>query len=178
MTDIERDKQNNYHMSLLFPDFASKVYTLIELCKASIGIKLRISESIRSIARQEELFNYGRSNLGKQIVTYSKPGLSKHHYGIAVDVYPSEPNPSKETWAKIAQIGKELGLKPGHFFERLKDSPHFEFDTKLSSAQMYDKYQRAGLRGVWSDLYNDLNKANDWSCMPAMMRAMKELENK
>lgn len=176
------ERINDFHTNLLFPSFAKSVYRFLERVKKDLGIYLRITESIRSLGRQKELFDYGRKDLSKPIVTNAKPGLSRHHYGIAIDVWlGARRNGRKgqigaDEWEKIALIGQEEGLVAGHFFTRLKDSPHFEMRTQITPSQMFDSYEKTGLRGVWHGLMVEQTGRADWTCVSRLNRAKNELE--
>jgi len=110
------------------------------------GINLRVTEALRTIQYQNELYSKGRDANGKIIdkklvVTYSKGGQSFHNYGAAYDVVILENN--KAVWKsplykKIGEIGEGLGLIWGGRFGESKqgagdgwDAPHFQLKGRL-----------------------------------------------
>lgn len=99
---------------------------------AQEGIQLVVTEGVRSEARQQELYDRGRTN-DKPKVTNALPGNSWHQYGLAADVaivknakgQPHWP-PDLSLWGRIGAIGESLGLRWGGNFD-LPDRPHFEY---------------------------------------------------
>lgn len=111
----------------LTPAVAEKAVTFLNTC-AQQGYNLRITEGMRSMARQEQLYARGRTAPGK-VVTNAQPGQSQHNFGKAFDVCFTGPipYPTDDTkWKAIADIGKTLGLTPGYYFHSFQDKPHFE----------------------------------------------------
>lgn len=95
------------------------------------GLKLTLTQGYRSKEYQERLYEQGRTTPGA-VVTNAKPGLSKHNFGVAIDVAPLNehgkaywPNDEK-LWEQIGQIGESVGLKWGGRWSKFKDRPHFE----------------------------------------------------
>ena len=72
----------------LHPYFRDKVIELIRVCKSK-GITLAVVETYRTRAKQNEYKSMGRR------YTRSKPGKSKHQYGMAVDVVPMVASPDR-----------------------------------------------------------------------------------
>lgn len=97
--------------------------TLIEIMDI-IGQPIRITEGLRTMERQTELYNQGRTTSGK-IVTNAKAGESFHNYGVAFDVVFTKAGYNGD-WETLGKIGKALGLEWGGDFKGLVDKPHFE----------------------------------------------------
>lgn len=113
----------------LEPSFRIKVDSLLDSIKAA-GIPVMIVETRRTIARQQELYNRGRTTPGA-IVTKARPGDSAHNYGQAIDICPIKDGrpwwtAPDATWKKMADIGTSFGLVPGYYFKSFRDAPHFE----------------------------------------------------
>lgn len=95
------------------------------------GLKLTLTQGYRSKEYQERLYEQGRTTPGA-VVTNAKPGLSKHNFGVAIDVAPlnEQGNPywpnDEKLWEQIGQIGESVGLKWGGRWSKFKDRPHFE----------------------------------------------------
>ncbi len=138
----------------LYPPFDAKIDALL-LAAHEKGLNVGLFQGYRSFEEQAILYSKGRSRPGK-IITNAKPGQSLHNYGIAADiVFRVNGEWSwvlKHPWEKLGKLGKELGLKWGGDFKRLKDFPHFEWKTDLTLIEMKKFYQEGGLPSVWKNL--------------------------
>lgn len=126
------------------PVVAAKARQLIEQAYKE-GINVIITQGLRTIEEQNELYAQGRTKLGK-IVTNAKGGDSYHNYGLAIDFALMNPDGSiswnvDEKWKRVAQIGKSLGFEWGGDWKDFKDYPHFQYTFGLSLADL-----RAGKR--------------------------------
>lgn len=94
---------------------------------AAIGHPMRITEGLRSIERQNQLYAQGRTTKGS-IVTNAKGGESFHNYGVAVDfVFKNEGyNAPEQLWQVFGLVGKKHGFEWGGSWEGFKDRPHLE----------------------------------------------------
>ena len=105
-----------------------------KLCKEFLnrcenaGLPVIITETYRSQKRQDELFRQGRETDGP-VVTWTKN--SRHTKRRAFDIAKRGPDPygDEEFFRKCAEIGKEVGLNPGYFWDDYQDKPHFQFDA-------------------------------------------------
>ncbi len=117
-------------LTALHPYFRDKVAKLIFLCKQK-GIELRIVETFRTHAKQDEYKGMGKA------YTRKGGGKSNHQYGLAVDVVPmvnGEPQwESKALWRKIGIIGEQLGMRWGGRWRYLYDPGHFEWTGGLNA---------------------------------------------
>ena len=100
---------------------------------ALLGHPVRITEGYRSMERQQELYNQGRTTPGN-IVTNAKAGESFHNYGVAVDfVFRKEGyNASEELWQTLGAIGKSQGFEWGGDWAKFVDKPHFSMTLGYS----------------------------------------------
>ena len=91
------------------------------------GLPVIITETYRSQKRQDELFRQGRETDGP-VVTWTKN--SRHTKRRAFDIAKRGPDPygDEEFFRKCAEIGKEVGLNPGYFWNDYQDKPHYEWD--------------------------------------------------
>ncbi len=94
------------------------------------GYPVVLTDGSRTMAEQAELYAQGRTTAGK-IVTNANAGESPHNFGLSIDFAfgdslgrPTWPNDGP--WAKVGQIGKDLGLVWGGDFRSFKDQPHLE----------------------------------------------------
>ncbi|WP_325034719.1 M15 family metallopeptidase [Lentibacillus sp. Marseille-P4043] len=131
----------------LHPTVKKKKNTLVKKAK-DIGIQVVITEEVRSIKRQNELYAQGRSKRGN-IVTYSKGGESYHNYGLAFDYALRAPegnviwdiqydgnNNGQSDWFEVAEIAKRLGFTWGGDWKHFKDYPHLQMDFGLTINQL------------------------------------------
>jgi len=140
------DKISIERIEKLHPSIRNKVKEtyLNTNMKLPNGIRLRISQGLRTVAEQDALYAQGRTTKGK-IVTQAKGGSSWHNWGLAVDIvilYDLDGNGSFETaswdenkhWNFIVSEFKKAGFAWGGDFKSFKDSPHFEMVFGLSTS--------------------------------------------
>lgn len=89
------------------------------------GLPVVITETYRSQARQDELYEQGRSRSGP-IVTWTHHSM--HTERRAFDICKDGPDPygDEAFFKRCADIGLEVGLTPGYYFEKYQDKPHFQ----------------------------------------------------
>lgn len=107
----------------LLPKVQRRAEMLINIMEV-LGKPIRITEGLRTMERQTELYSQGRTTPGR-IVTNARAGDSFHNYGVAFDVVFVKTGYSGD-WDLLGKIGKALGLEWGGDFEGLVDKPHFE----------------------------------------------------
>ncbi|WP_188456085.1 M15 family metallopeptidase [Virgibacillus oceani] len=121
----------------------------ILLKKASkIGITVIITEKVRSIKQQNELYRQGRVKEG-DVVTHAKGGESYHNYGLAFDyalenqegeliwdIHYDGNNNDKSDWFEVADLAKDMGFTWGGDWHHFKDYPHLQMDFGLSIRQL------------------------------------------
>ncbi len=136
----------------LNPIVEEKKNTLINQA-AKKKIDIVITEGIRSFAKQDQIYQQGRSRPGR-IVTYTKAGESYHNYGLAFDFalvdhsgniiwntqYDGNQN-GKADWYEVADLGKKLGLEWGGDWPSFKDDPHFQMTFGISIEQLKEGYR-------------------------------------
>ena len=116
------------------------------------GHPVRIVEGFRTLERQTELYNQGRTTPGA-VVTNAKAGQSLHNYGVAVDfVFRREGyNASDTLWALLGDVGKKQGFEWGGDWNGFVDRPHFEMKLGYSLRDFksnkvnWNKYQQIGV---------------------------------
>ncbi|WP_082131139.1 LysM peptidoglycan-binding domain-containing protein [Geobacillus sp. T6] len=121
------------------PLVATKARQLIERAYRE-GINVIITQGLRTVEEQNELYAQGRTKPGK-IVTNAKGGYSYHNYGLAFDFAVLNDDGSvnwkvDEQWKRVGAIGKSLGLEWGGDWDSFKDYPHFQYTFGLSLADL------------------------------------------
>lgn len=131
----------------LHPIVAEKTEQLLDIT-AKENIHVVITETVRTMEEQEDLYAQGRSTEGN-IVTYAQAGESYHNYGLAIDFalkdnhgdviwdtsYDGNSN-GKSDWDEVAKIAKELGFEWGGDWANFKDYPHLQMRFGLSIDQL------------------------------------------
>lgn len=115
-------------MELLHPDLQTKARQLVELCKKQ-NISIKISQTLRTKAEQDELYAQGRTKPGK-IVTRAPYPQSLHCWGVAFDIVVLTSG-GKATWAasayqRVGPIGTAIGLEWGGNWTDFPDYPHYQ----------------------------------------------------
>lgn len=101
------------------------------------GVRLRFTQTLRTIKEQNDLYAQGRTKKGK-IVTNAKGGQSIHNYGLAFDIVillDKDGNGTFESvswevdkyWKRVVDFFKSKGWTWGGDFKTMYDAPHFEY---------------------------------------------------
>lgn len=137
----------------LHPVLQQKIAQLIAEC-AKQGIKIKISECVRTVAEQDALYAKGRTAPGS-IVTNCKGSnyRSMHQWGVAFDFFldmdvdgdgktsDDAYNNSTKLFNKVGAIGQKLGLEWGGSWKSIVDTPHFQLpDWGSTATQLINKY--------------------------------------
>jgi len=124
----------------------------------------------RSTERQSFLYAQGRSNPGR-IITHARPGLSWHHYGVAVDmVFDADPfrkgiqwtweggysDANGDNYDKLARIMKAEGFQ--WLGDTTNDRAHFQFTYGFSIQQAKQIADSLGVLGLWREFDRVLEK--------------------
>ncbi|WP_375089718.1 M15 family metallopeptidase [Peribacillus sp. RS7] len=117
---------------------------ILEVVKLAyeVGIFVQITAGYRSFLEQKELYEQGRTNKSKPIVTYARAGQSLHNYGLAVDFVIVSDDGKRalwtedEKWTRVAAIAKSLGFVWGGDFELFRDLPHLGMSGGLSTRDL------------------------------------------
>ena len=97
----------------------------MRICKER-NIPIRVFETYRSQARQNWLFEQGRTRPGN-VVTWTRNSF--HTTRRAFDIIHNTLlwNAPESFWKEIAEIGRSIGLNAGYYW-RTQDKPHFQLD--------------------------------------------------
>jgi len=121
------------------PTVAAKARQLVTSAYKE-GINVIITQGLRTIEEQNELYAQGRTKPGK-IVTNARGGYSYHNFGLAFDfaILKDDGIVSwnvDDKWKRVGAIGKSLGLEWGGDWKDFKDYPHFQYTFGLSLADL------------------------------------------
>lgn len=102
------------------------------------GVTVRIISGNRTWAEQDALYAQGRTRPGS-IVTKARGGQSNHNFGIAWDIglfRGSDYLEDSPLYEQIGPVGEKLGLEWGGRWKSIKDTPHYQIKTGLSTSQL------------------------------------------
>lgn len=131
----------------LHPELQKKIAQLQDICKKN-GIKIGISQCLRTTAEQDALYAKGRTAEGF-IVTNCKGSTysSMHQWGVAFDFYLSMDvdgdgqtsddafNNASGLFDKVGKLGQSIGLEWGGSWKSVVDKPHFQLPDWGSTAK-------------------------------------------
>lgn len=128
-------------LDALHPQVRSKARELVVKC-AEAGVPILIaSNPFRTIKRQQELYDQGRTSPGS-LVTNAKPLESYHCYALSFDIVFEGSSlylPLDHwKWKKVGEIGESIGLIWGGHFN---DMPHFEYHPEFSWEELKDYFK-------------------------------------
>lgn len=124
----------------LHPKLQKLLQKHIDEC-AKAGLKIGISECVRTAAEQDALYAQGRTKPGP-IVTNAKGSTysSCHMWGIAYDVFRNDGKGAYYDkdgfFTKVGKIGQKLGLEWGGSWKSIVDKPHFQLPDWGSTASI------------------------------------------
>ncbi len=114
--------------------------TALELIKRAYKetIYVQMTGGYRSIGEQNRLYEQGRTNQSKPIVTNVRGGYSYYNYGLAVDFVILSDDGRRalwtvnEEWKRVANLAKSLGFTWGGDWSGFKDYPHLQMNGGLT----------------------------------------------
>lgn len=121
---------SNRNIADLNPRFQQMVKDLLVQGQAATtgGWKLFITDGLRTMQEQTDLYAQGRTKPGK-IVTNAKAGQSAHNYGMAVDLAFQKNGAlsyDAALYRPVYDLARKLGFFLGADWTSFKDYPHFE----------------------------------------------------
>lgn len=124
----------------------------LDECK-NRNIPIFITETHRSQARQNYLYEQGRTRPGK-VITWTRN--SNHTSGYAWDIAVSPPNELYDSniIAKAGAVAKELGIEWGGTWKE-KDTPHFQISKEWKEPVAFPQWQVDALNRVVDKLKLD-----------------------
>lgn len=118
----------------LSPETRQCAIDFLARCKAS-GLSVLVTCTWRSAADQADLYAQGRTKPGP-VVTWAKPGQSRHETGEALDVVPlragkpvwGTAGADLALWQQVGALGEAAGLEwAGRWPAKIREYPHFQF---------------------------------------------------
>ncbi len=134
-------------LSDLEPEARRRAIDFLARCQAD-GLEVLITSTYRSAARQQQIYNQGRTTPG-MIVSGSRPGFSMHNFRCALDVVPMRgkkavwDNRKPENlalWMRIGKHGKDAGFEWGGDWKRFVDMPHLQYTSGMKLSELRAKY--------------------------------------
>ena len=145
--ELIQDKTTANRIKTLHPLIRQEVIDSI-LEVQSLGLGIRISQGLRTIKQQNDLYAKGRTVKGN-IVTKAPGGYSFHNYGLAIDFclvhkdgsvsWSQHEDLNKDgitDWKNVVAIFKKKGFEWGGEWQSIKDLPHFQKTFGLTTKQM------------------------------------------
>ncbi len=124
----------------LHPRLQKKIEEFIKACDKA-GLKVQITECLRTKAEQDALYAQGRTKPGAKVT--NAPGYSyssMHQWGVAYDICRADGKSAFDNsdgfFDKVGQIGKKLGLEWGGDWKSPVDKPHFQLPDWGSTPTM------------------------------------------
>lgn len=144
-------------ITMCHPRLQELASELVKVC-AEQGLFIKIGETLRTVAEQDELYAQGRTKPGN-IVTNARGSSysSQHQWGIAFDFFRNDGkgayNEDGNFFGRVGAIGTRLGLAWGGDWKSIVDKPHLYLpdwgSTTTQLKQLYgtpDKFM-----AIWPD---------------------------
>ena len=144
-----RTQQNLARLDLAVQPTMREATQIARGVAKTFNLDISVISGHRSYEQQADLYAQGRTAPGN-IVTYAKPGSSNHNFGTAIDfgifadgkyLDAREPGLTERVYLAIFNNIEAEGLSIdwGGNWKRLKDTPHFEYRTGLTLAEMRER---------------------------------------
>jgi len=129
---------NSRKLQDLHPYVAYLAQELLDQARRA-GIDLLVTSTYRDNESQAVLYAQGRTAPGA-IVTNAGPGYSFHNYQVAFDIVPlrngkpvwGTSGPDGQVWAKLGQLGVDIGLEWAGNWQTFREYPHFQYTAGLT----------------------------------------------
>lgn len=122
----------------LHPKVKELAEKLIAECKKQ-GLNVLITETYRTVARQDALYAQGRTTPGSIVTNAKGSDMSSYHqWRLAFDFCQNIRGKEYDMtfMNKVGAIGQKLGLEWGGAWTGFKDTPHFQYTYGLTIAQL------------------------------------------
>jgi len=140
------DKYTNKRILTLHPQIRERVELFVNRVEKELGIKVRVTQAIRTFEEQNKLYSKGRTKVGI-IVTNVKGGDSYHNYGLAFDIcIIKDKKADFNITPEIAKIAEEIGFEWGGNWKSFKDKPHFQMTFGYTCKQLMNLNETNGYK--------------------------------
>ena len=117
-------------ITLCHPRLQALAGRLVEECNKQ-GLKIKIGETLRTVAEQDALYAQGRTKPGPIVTNAPGSNFSSYHqWGTAFDFFRNDGsgayNESGRFFERVGAIGVALGLEWGGNWKSPVDKPHFQ----------------------------------------------------
>ena len=130
------DKTSLSRVALMHPLLRTELANILREIEQG-GVSIRLTQTLRTIQEQNDLYAIGRTKPGK-IVTNAKGGQSYHNYGLACDfcllhkdgsiswnMHEDLDKDGIADWMEVVKIFEKYGWEWGGKW-KFKDTPHFQ----------------------------------------------------
>jgi peptidoglycan L-alanyl-D-glutamate endopeptidase CwlK len=146
------DKRTEDNIATLLPAAQSKAREFMNAVPKG-NLTYRIISGTRTYDEQNALFAIGRTvEMNRKPVTKARGGQSNHNFGIAWDVgifedghyYAGNTKKERQAYADLAGVVKARvpNLEWGGDWSSFPDAPHYQLQTKKSTAQVRALFQQ------------------------------------
>lgn len=125
-------------LNKLHPFVRRITQSFLDECKKQ-GLNIGISETYRTVERQDYLYAQGRTRSGSVVTNAKGNNMSSYHqWGLAFDIYNNVKGDEYNIIVlnKAGEIGQKMGLEWGGTWLGFKDKPHFQYTFGLSIADL------------------------------------------
>lgn len=122
----------------LNPLVKQNVELFLSFCKKK-GLKVGISETYRTIERQDYLYSLGRTEKGAIVTNAKGSSMSSYHqWGLAVDFYQDQKGLEYECgfMEQVGMYGEQFGFEWGGRWKNFKDVAHLQMPFGLSIQEL------------------------------------------
>ena len=141
----------------LAPKFRAEIEALLSEAHGSFDPV--VSESNRTLERQEWLFGFGREyDDGRGVVTQAQDNTTSWHgYGLAVDIISKSKEGDAPTsfWQELGARAMAHGLVWGGSWTKFQDRPHVQWGAPMRQAPSQhaaDLLADGGMQSVWQEV--------------------------
>lgn len=145
------DKTSLSRVALMHPLLRTELTNILSEIEQG-GVSIRLTQTLRTIQEQNDLYAIGRTKPGK-IVTNAKGGQSYHNYGLACDfcllhkdgsiswnMHEDLDKDGIADWMEVVKVFEKYGWEWGGKW-KFKDTPHFQktFGKSLNDLKVLPK---------------------------------------
>lgn len=171
------DKASEQSLTSVIPELAALWKRVFNSMWAQHEMKMKITDSYRSMNKQNQLYSLGRCKAqngqwliidSRKIVTWALPGSSYHQYALAVDACFVGADPYLERidkkhaqflWSEYGRMCIANGLEWGGSWHH-PDRPHCQLSFGLTLNELQGLHKTSGVPGVWDKCHAIMKEKN------------------